>query len=225
MPQCRLPFSIFVFRKMHSNPIKPNFLGGGGLARKSVAINQTTHHAALPVAVLEEKGPIFQQPFCSLKGAQSLAGIARRAAGKPEKNLVCPSFPWLFLFFIARNVLAFFECFKTFSSKRGLFFRGKGASRASQVPHGPTPPPPPPSFRRPPTGIFSNPFLWGGAGGGVGPCGIGKRARPLYRERRPLFDENAFFPFFSKDVGDKTSLFFFLWVSLRFTKKKQGKEG
>ena len=80
---------------------------------------------------------------------------------------------------------------KAFSSKRAFFFHGKGASRASQIPHRHRPPPPPPlSF---PAGIFSNPLFVGrGQGGGGSVWNLGSARGPLTVKKRPLFDENAF---------------------------------
>ena len=83
--------------------------------------------------------------------------------------------------------------------QKGAFFQGKGASRAPHIPHRHPTPPPPPRPLLPPSPLWETPYcdfqpptLVCGGAGGVGPCGIWERARPLYREKRPLFDENAF---------------------------------
>ena len=64
--------------------------------------------------------------------------------------------------------------------EKGPFFHGKGSSRAPQSPHDPPP--------KRGGGLLKIPV---GAGGWC-LCGIwGARTRCLYREKRPLFDENA----------------------------------
>ena len=75
---------------------------------------------------------------------------------------------------------------KAFSSTRGLFFHGKGASRSPNCKR--TPPPLGPS----PQGRFTeNPSRGSPKKGGEGPGGagglyveFGERARPLYREKK-----------------------------------------
>ena len=71
---------------------------------------------------------------------------------------------------------------KAFSSTRGLFFHGKGPSRAPHIPHRH----PPPLFRETPYWDFQvKPLVGRGKGGGR--VEFGERARPLYPKKRPLF--------------------------------------
>ena len=93
----------------------------------------------------------------------------------------------------------FSDSFKAFSSKRGLFFTIKGPRALPKFHTDTTPPPPPPS---PSPSLLENPLLgfsvnpprslqWGGPGGGEVRVEFGERARPLYREKKAPFDENA----------------------------------
>ena len=86
--------------------------------------------------------------------------------------------------------------FKGVSIEKGLLFTIKGPRalpkfHTDTTPPSPAPSPSPLSFGRPPAGIFSTPppLFVGRAGGGVR-VEFAERARPLYREERPLFDEN-----------------------------------
>ena len=88
---------------------------------------------------------------------------------------------------------SFREITLKYAKVKGAFFRGNGASRASQIPHGPTPPPPP----SPQKGVTENPSRGspkrGGGGGAEGGGGgwvrveFGKRARPPLPRKKATF--------------------------------------
>ena len=82
--------------------------------------------------------------------------------------------------------------------EKGPFFRGKRASRASQIPHGRTPRPPTPPGPLPQKGVTENPSRGspkrggGGAGGWGGvPCGIWEALKAPLPRKKALFDETA----------------------------------
>ena len=88
-----------------------------------------------------------------------------------------------------------FPDIKAFSSKRGLFFHGKGASRAPKF-HTDPPPQPLPTrgwvAENHSTGSPKEAGGGGGAGGGgVSVWNVGSARGPFTLKKRPLFDQNS----------------------------------